>query len=208
MRSTYCDVHAGFSNFESAKAVDHSDTMDGKLVVEVRGDFLNFGQCHGLVSLVLEVEGTAVFGMVADESVKDNNGAVAIPANISCQGGRVNGFVNQRSDIGGRGGHRYTSATAYRRQEGNFVASMKDGIPRREFLIAGGDERRAVLLKFGVTAGIAGKEGFDIGLGSQVYGFVGAPGDLFQSPEEQDLDADRLGNGRHETIVTCVKTWD
>jgi hypothetical protein len=75
-------------------------------------------------------------------------------------------------------------ATAYRRQEGNFIASMKDGIPRREFLIAGSDERRAVLLKFGVTASIAGKERFDIGLRGEVYGFVGAPGDLLQAAEK------------------------
>jgi hypothetical protein len=32
---------------------------------------------------------------------------------------------------------------------------------------------------------------------------VGAPGDLLQAAEKQNLDADRLGNGRHETIVTC-----
>jgi len=203
VRSTYRDVHTGFSNFEPAKAVDHGDAMDRELVVQVRGDLLNFGQCHRLVSLVLEVQGAAIFGMVADEPVKDNHRAVAVPANISCQSKRVYGLENQLGDIRGGGGHGYTSATAYRRQEGNFIASMKDGIPRREFLIAGGDERRAVLLKFGVTAGIAGKERFDIGLRGEVYGFVGAPSDLLQAAEKQNLDADRLGNGRHDTIVTC-----
>ena len=58
---TYHDVDAGFSNFEAAKAVDDGDAMDGKLVVKVRGDLLDFGQSHGLVGLVLEVPGTAVF---------------------------------------------------------------------------------------------------------------------------------------------------
>jgi hypothetical protein len=182
--------------------------MDGKLIVEVRGDLLNLGQSHGLVSLVLEVEGAAVSGMVADESVKDNYRAVSIAANLSSQGGRIYGFVNQRSDIGGGRRHGYTSATAYGWQEGNFIASMKNGVPRCELLIAGRDQRRAVLLKFGVTAGILGKEGFDIGLGRKVDGFLGASGDLFQAAEKQNLDADRLGNGRHETIVTCVQRWD
>jgi hypothetical protein len=51
----------------------------------VGGDLLNFGQGHGLVGFVLEVEGAAVFGMVADEPVKDNDGAVCAAANISCQ---------------------------------------------------------------------------------------------------------------------------
>jgi len=146
--------------------------------------------------------------MVADESVKDNNGAITIPANMSCQNDWVYGLVNQCGDICGGVGHGYTLATAYRRQKGNFIASMKDGIPCRKFLIAGGDQRRAVLLKVGITAGIVGKKRFDIGLGAEVYGFVGTPGDFFQAAEEQNLDADRLGNGRHETIVTCAKRWD
>lgn len=142
--------------------------------------------------------------MVADESVKDDNGAIFIAANIGCENDRVYGFVNKRSDISGWRHHGYTSAAAYGRQEGNFVASVKGGVPRCELPIAGGDQRRAVLLKFGVTADIAGKKGFDIGLDRKVYGFLGAPEDFFQSPEKQDLDADGLGNGRHQTIVTCV----
>ena len=85
---------------------------------------------------------------------------------------------------------------------------MKNGVPWREFLIAGGDQRRAVLFQFGVTAGIVGKKRFDIGLDRKVYGFLGALEDFFQAPEKQDLDADRLGNGRHETIVTCVSRWN
>ena len=82
---------------------------------------------------------------------------------------------------------------------------MKNGIPRRELLIAGGDQGRAILLKFGVTAGILGKKRFDVGVDGQVYGFAGASGDLFEAAEKQNLDADRLGNGSHETIVTCVQ---
>jgi hypothetical protein len=146
--------------------------------------------------------------MVADESVKGHNSAIAIPANMRCQSDGVYRFVNQRSDIGGGRGHEYTSATAYGRQEGNFIAGMEDSVPRRELLIAGGDQRRAILLKFGVTADVLGKKRFDICLGREVYGFVRASGDFFQASEKQNLDADRLGNGRHETIVTCVQRWD
>ena len=85
---------------------------------------------------------------------------------------------------------------------------MKNGIPRRELLIAGGDQGRAILLKFGVPVGIVGEKRFDVGVGRQVYGFVGASGDLFEAAEKQNLDADRLGNGRHERIVTCAQGWD
>jgi hypothetical protein len=208
VRGAYRDVHAGFSNFEAAEAVDHGDAMDGKLAVEVRGDLLNFGQSHGLVSLVLKVKGATVFGVVADESVKDDDGTIPIAANISSQSVPIYGFVNQRSYIGGGRGHGYTSASAYGRQEGNFIAGAKNGVPRGELLIAGRYQRRAILLKLGVTAGVVGKKGFDIGRWCKVHGFVGLASDVFQASEKQDLDADRLGNGRHETIVTCVSRWD
>ena len=85
---------------------------------------------------------------------------------------------------------------------------MQNGAPWREFLVAGGDQRRTVLVQFRVMAGVLGKKGFDIGLDRKVYGFLGTPEDFFQAAEKQDLDADRLGDGRHETIVTCVSRWD
>ena len=208
MGGAYGDVHAGFCNFEAAKAVDYGDAMDGEVIVKVRCDLLNLGQGHGLICFVLEVEGAAVFGMVADEAVKDNDGAIIIAANMGRQCNRVDGFVNQRSDISGGRRHGYTSATTYGREEGNFIAGMKSGVPGRELLIAGGDQRRTVLFQFRVMAGVLGKKRFDIGLDSKVYGFMGTPEDFFQAAEKQDLDADRLGDGRHETIVTCVSRWD
>jgi hypothetical protein len=177
--------------------VDYGEAMDGKVIVDVGGDLLNFGQSHGLVCFVLEVEGAAVFGMIADESVKDNNSAIFIAANIRCESGRVYGFVNQRSDISGGRRHGYTSAAAYGRQEGNFIAGVKSGVPRCELLIAAGDQGRAVLFQFRVMAGVLCKKRFDIGLDRKVYGFLGTPEDFFQAAEKQDLDADRLGNGRH-----------
>ena len=139
MGSTYRDVHAGFSKFEASETVDHGDAMNGKLVVEMRGDLLNFGQGHGLVRFVFEVEGAAILGMVADKSVEDNNGAVCVAANISGESDWVDGLVNQRCDIGGGSGHRYTSATADRWEEGNFIAGVKKGVPRSELLVARGD---------------------------------------------------------------------
>ena len=57
-------------------------------------------------------------------------------------------------------------------------------------------------------AGVLSKKRFDIGLDRKGYGFLGTPEDFFQAAEKQDLDTDGLGNGRHETIVTCVSRWD
>ena len=85
---------------------------------------------------------------------------------------------------------------------------MKGGVPRCELPIAGGDQGRAVLFQFRVMAGVLGKKRFDIGLDRKVYGFLGTAEDFFQAAEKEDRDADGLGNGRHETIVTCVSRWD
>jgi hypothetical protein len=85
---------------------------------------------------------------------------------------------------------------------------MENGGPWGELLITGGDQRRAILPKFGVSSGVVGKKRFDVGLRREIYGFLGASGDLFEAAEKENLDADGLGNGRHETIVTCVRRWD
>lgn len=185
--------------------MDHGNTVDGELTVDAGGDFLDFGEGHGFVGLVVEVEGTVIFGMIADKSVKNDDGAVFVAADMGSQRDWIDGFVNERSDVRGsrRGGHGYTSATTYWRKEGNLITGMKDGIPGGELLVAGGDHGGAILLEFGVKAGVAGKKRFDRGFGSEIQGILGAHGDLFQAAEEENLDADRLGNGRHETIVTC-----
>ena len=57
-------------------------------------------------------------------------------------------------------------------------------------------------------AGVLGKKRFDIGLDRKVYGFLGTPEEFFQAAEKQDLDADGLGDVRHETIVTRASRWD
>lgn len=137
--------------------MDHGDEMDGELSAEVGGDLLHFGQGHGFVSLILEVKGAAILGMVTNEAVEDDYGAVAVAANMSCQGLGVYRLVNQSSDIGEGGVHECSSATAYGREEGDFIARVKNGVPGRELLIAGGDQRGAILLKLGMPAGILGK---------------------------------------------------
>ena len=85
---------------------------------------------------------------------------------------------------------------------------MENGGPWSELLITGGDQRRAILPQLGVTIGVVGKKRFDVGLGREVYGVLGESGDLFEAAEKENLDADGLGDGRHETIVTRVRRWN
>ena len=72
MRGADGDKYAGFSDFEAAQAVDDGHPMDAELFVELRGDFSHFGQGHGFVGLVIEVERGAIVGLIADEAIEGN----------------------------------------------------------------------------------------------------------------------------------------
>jgi hypothetical protein len=95
-------------------------------------------------------------------------------------------------------------AAAYRRQKGDFIAGVKWRAPCSELPIARGHQGGAILLKVGITSGVFGEEGFDVGVALHVERFLGAPGDFFQAAKEQNFDADGLGSGRHMQIVTRV----
>ena len=100
------DEDAGFSNFESAEPVDDENAMDSELFVDVRGDFLDLGDGHGFVRFVFEIEGAAVSGMVADEPVEDDHGAICALADMAGKNGGIYGSVNKLDFIGGRRRHR------------------------------------------------------------------------------------------------------
>ncbi len=63
--------------------------------MKLRGDLLDFGDGHGFVGFVFEVKGAAIFGMVADEAVKEHNGAVASAADMSGESCGVYGRAHQ-----------------------------------------------------------------------------------------------------------------
>lgn len=79
---------------------------------------------------------------------------------------------------------------------------MKGRIPCSEFLIAGGDERRAVFCELGIAGGIKSEEllnGGGVGGADRVFG---ATDEVLEAAEEEDFEASGLGNGGHRGIVT------
>lgn len=84
------------------------------------------------------------------------------------------------------------SATAHWRKESHFVAGVERGVPGSEFLIARSDHGRAVFGKFGKAAGIDGEELLDGGSVSKIQRFLDMADDVFQTAEEEDLDANSL----------------
>jgi len=173
--------------------VDHGDAMDAVFFVELRADFAHFGEGHGFVGFVVEVESGAVVGLIADETVEDDDGAVFGRAHVAGERGGVDGLAHQLVEvILGEGRHGDASAAAYRREKGDFVAGTERRIPGGKFLVARSDNRGAVFCKLGMTRGIEGKKLLDgRGIG-ELEGILGMAGEFLEAAEKQDLHANRL----------------
>ena len=203
MRGADGDKHAGFSDFEAAKAVDDGHPMDAELFVELRGDFSHFGQGHGFVGLVIEVERGAAVGLIADEAIEGDDGAVFGSAHMTDERAWVDGLANELEDVIVRGrGHGFASATTDRRKESDFVARIDRRIPSRKFPVAGGHDGRAIFSKLRNSLAIPGEKLLDAGSIGKVQECLGLPDDIFQASKEQDLYSYALRDSGHTGIVS------
>lgn len=98
--------------------------------------------------------------------------------------------------------HKDELATAYGRKEGNFVAGTERGIPGGKFLVARGNDRGTELCEFGIFCGVEGEELLDGGGVGEIEGLFRVTGKIFETAEEEDFDADGLGDSGHDWIVT------
>jgi hypothetical protein len=184
---------AGFANFEASEAVNHGHAMDAVFFVELGADFAHFGEGHGFVGFVVEVKSGAVVGLVADETVEGDDSTVLGSADMAGQLGHVDGLADQLIDvIVGEGRHVDASATAHGREEGDFVAGTKRGIPGGEFLVARSDHRGAVFCEFGVPRRIESEKLLDRRGVGELDGILGVAGEFFEAAEKQDFHANRL----------------
>ena len=74
---------------------------------------------------------------------------------------------------------------------------MKGRVPGCKFLVAGGDERRAVFCKFGIAGGIKSEELFDGGGIGGVDRIFALADEVLEAPEEEDFEASGLGDRGH-----------
>ncbi len=101
-----CDEDAGFADFETAEAMDDGDAVNGKFFVQLGGDFSHFSKGHGFVSFVVEIERRAIVGLIADEAVEGDDGAVFGGADFADESGQVDAVADQLADVVVRGrGH-------------------------------------------------------------------------------------------------------
>jgi hypothetical protein len=99
-------------------------------------------------------------------------------------------------------------ATAYGREKGNFIAGMERRVPRGEFLIARGDQRRAKACEFGMLCSIVREKRFDrrtIGKLNRIFRMAD---NFFESPEEEHFDPRGLYRETHWRIVTRKRVPD
>ena len=96
----------GFADFETAEAMNDGDVVNGESFVQLGGDLVHFGEGHGFVSFVVEIESGAIEGLIAHEAVKGDDGAVFGSADVADESGHVDGIADQLADVVVRGrGH-------------------------------------------------------------------------------------------------------
>ncbi len=94
-----CDEDAGFADFETAEAMNDCHAVNGEFFVELGGDLMHFGEGHGFVRFVVEIERGPIVGLIADEAVEGDDGAVFGGADLANEGGHVDGIADQLADV-------------------------------------------------------------------------------------------------------------
>ena len=133
--------NAGFADFEAAQPVGDGDAVNAVFLVELCADFAHFGQGHGFVGFVVEVESRAIVRLIADETVEGNDRAILGSAHLPGQRGHIDGLAHQLVDVIVRESrHADASAAAHGREKGDFVTGTERSVPGGELLIARSDQ--------------------------------------------------------------------
>src|SRR6267143_2102309 len=93
------DEDASFADFETAEAMDDGDAVNGEFFVQLGGDFSHFGEGHGFVRFIVEIERGAIVGLIADETVEGDDGAIFGSADEADESGHVDGIADQLADV-------------------------------------------------------------------------------------------------------------
>jgi hypothetical protein len=185
--------NAGFADFEAAEPMDHGDAMDAVLFVELLADFAHFGDGHGFVGFVVEIESGPIVRLIADEAVEGDDSAVLGSTDVEGQRSHIDGLADQLVDvIVWKCGHVDMSATAHGREKRDLVASPERRIPSGKFLIARSNHRGAVFCKLGLARGVKCEKLLDCSGVCELNGIFSMASEFLETAEKQDLHADRL----------------
>jgi len=88
--------------------------------------------------------------------------------------------------------HVDASAAAHGREKGDFVTGAERRIPSGKFLVARSDNRGAVFCELGMAGGIESEKVLDGRGVCELDGMLGMAGELLETAEKEDRDANRL----------------
>jgi hypothetical protein len=127
VRSADGDEDAGFAHFEAAETMDDGYAVNFVFFVELGGDLAHFGEGHGFVGFVVKIKSGAIVGLIADEAVEGDDGAVFGRADVVDECGDIDRVAHELADVvvegrghGGvrqpplTGGRKATSSPAWR----------------------------------------------------------------------------------------------
>jgi hypothetical protein len=132
------DCDAGLADQHAPETVDHRDVGDLVLRGDLAADSGQHLERHGFVALVVEAEGRAAPGVVADDALEDYDRSVAPGLHARGEGANVDSVPGQGKVVAAlddvdRVG---TGAAAYRREEGDLVAFGQRCRKRGKLLIS------------------------------------------------------------------------
>jgi len=185
--------YASFADFEAPEPVDYGNAMNAVFLMNLKADFAHFGEGHGLIGLVIEIESRAVVGLITHEAVEGDNGAVLWATDKPDLRSHIDGFAHQLVDvIVGECHHVDVSAAAHGREKCNLVAGTEWRIPGGKFLVARRNHRRAVFCELWITRRIESEELLDRRRIGELGGILSMAGDVLEAAEKEDRHANRL----------------
>jgi hypothetical protein len=176
---TYGNENTGISDFQSPKAMDNGNAINGEFVVHFDGDFRHFGEGHGFVGFILEVESAAAVGIVANTTIEGNDGAVSGLAELLDKRRRFDSLPRERDLVFLEDGIQVGELTsADGRQKSDLVARLDRRAPGGEFLISRSHERAAKVRDPRMAGAEMGKKLCDGGIRGDLGRFFGAANDV------------------------------
>ena len=191
MGSADGDEHAGFADLQAAEAMNDGHAIDGEFLVEQLADFAHFGEGHGFIGFVVEIQGAAAMGLVANETVEGDDGTVGVGAHLADDSGCVNRRAKEGEQVILCDGvwHGWVSTSAYGRKKGDRIIFGEWRVPGGEFFVPGSDEGDAICGKIREATGVAVEQFCDVRAFENLHGFLANSGEFAQGAEEENFDA-------------------
>ncbi len=191
MRSTDGDEDAGFTDFEATEAMNDREAVDGEFFVDGVANFTHFGNCHGLVGFVFEIESTATVGFVADKSVERDDRAIVVCADVASNRGCVDRSAEKDEEVTFYGSfqHGECLAPAHGRKKGDGITLSDNTVPGSKFFVSGSHERTTKRSQFRKTVSVTLKQAGEGKAARNFDRFFGDAGEFSQATEKQHLEA-------------------